>query len=165
MRNLPEIGQKLRIQRKLNNKLSIQKIQILIISALLAGTFFGCNKAQTPIIPNVPVYLVIYPNDPLYYDVQIVGGWMYIGGGYRGILLYRVSNEEFAAYERACPGAPEADCGRIEVDLSSNITAYCPCDSTSYLLLDGSQLSGPGPGIPLKAYGTDWDGNKLVIYN
>jgi nitrite reductase/ring-hydroxylating ferredoxin subunit len=133
----------------------------LLIGALIAS----CDKAQAPVIPEVPVYLVIYPNDPIYFDVQTVGGWMYIGGGFRGILLYRVSVDQFAAYERACPGAPEADCGQIQVDLSSNITAYCPCDSTSYLLLDGSQVSGPGPGRPLKAYGTDWDGNRLTIFN
>ena len=138
--------------------------KVVVVLMIIFG-IGACNSAQAPIIPEVPVYKVIYPNDPLYFDVQQVGGWMYLSGGYRGILLYRKTQDEFVAFERACPGVPEADCGQIQVDLSSNITAYCSCDSTSYLLLDGSQISGPGPGKPLKAYGTDWNGSELIIFN
>jgi len=138
----------------------------LIGVIILILTSLSCRRdTQDPgFIPDVPVSLYVYPNDPLFFDLQLIGGWVYIEGGVRGILVYRSDFNEFIAYERACPSVPLEDCSRIEVQ-SDNFTAICPCDSTTYQIIDGLQISGPGGGLPLKRYQTSFDGNTLYIFN
>jgi nitrite reductase/ring-hydroxylating ferredoxin subunit len=139
----------------------MKKPLFLLITTLVFA--IACNKGPVHVIPDVPVNIYIYPNDPLFFDLQAVGGWVYVSGGYRGILVYRKTFDEFVAYDRACPSAPDGSC-RATVELN-NITLLCDCDSTRYQLYDGFQVSGPGGGIPLKTYRTTFDGNALHIYN
>jgi nitrite reductase/ring-hydroxylating ferredoxin subunit len=136
---------------------------LLFVLPLAFIALLSCNKGPLHVIPDVPVNIYIYPNDPLFFNLQAVGGWVYVSGGYRGILVYRKTFDEFMAYDRACPSTPDGGC-RATVE-QNNITLLCDCDSTRYQLYDGLQVSGPGGGIPLKAYRTSFDGNALHIYN
>src|SRR4051812_5159969 len=80
-------------------------------------TLLSCHKkAKTqPIanhpVPYVPVAISVYPNDPLNFALQSIGGWKYIDGGINGIVVYRKSDQEFVALERTSsyhPDKPEA---------------------------------------------------------
>jgi hypothetical protein len=121
----------------------------------------GSNAYQG--IPNVAVDLYIYPSDPLYTSISVVGGWQYVPGGSKGIIVYRNSFEEFSAYERHTPYDPEKDCSVAYVD-SFNLVAVDSCSKTQYTLIDGSVLSGEGT-LPLKPYFTSFDGEVLRITN
>lgn len=127
---------------------------VLLVSA--------CKKDDQG-IPNVSVNIQIYTTDPSFVNLNAVGGWVYITGGSRGILVYRSSNTDFKAYDRHCPFEPENTCGRVEVD-SSNIQVVDNCCGSKFLITDGSVTQGPA-SMPLKQYSTSFDGSVLHIYN
>jgi nitrite reductase/ring-hydroxylating ferredoxin subunit len=143
-----------------HSKVIMLKLIKYIIPLLLLIT--SCKKDDTG-IPYVRVDIYIYTTDPNFVNLNAVGGWVYITGGSRGIIVYRSSNTEFKAYDRHCPYKPEDACGRVEVD-SSNIQVVDPCCGSKFLLPDGGVTQGPA-GMPLKSYGTSFDGSVLHIYD
>ncbi len=121
----------------------------------------SCRKDnQKPEIPYVVVNIQLYPNT---LDYIPVSGWVYVTGGYRGLIVYRMTDNDFMAYERTCPYDPDKDCARVEVE-SSNITAVDSCCGSQYILTDGSPIRGPS-GYSLQQYRTSYDGNQLRIFN
>jgi nitrite reductase/ring-hydroxylating ferredoxin subunit len=136
---------------------------------LTVGLFFfllpGCSKTSENAndIPYVAVNFSINPNSTEYIRLNTVDGWEYLTGGYRGILVFRKSVNEFVSFERACPYDWQNTNARIVVD-TSGITAYCPVCKSKYILLDGTPYSGPSR-YPLKQYQTSYDGNLLYISN
>jgi nitrite reductase/ring-hydroxylating ferredoxin subunit len=128
---------------------------------LAAITFNSCGKEETrDVIPYVYVNFAMYPNT---IDFIADGQWAYVSGGYKGIIIYRPQNDEFMAYERACPHDPLIDGARVEVESSGIIAIDSVCGSR-FLLTDGSPIEGPA-GISLKQYRTSYDGHILMVYN
>jgi len=138
------------------------KLKILLFICLF---FTACKKERTDytLIPDVPVEIVLYTTQPSFFPVGVVGGWMYVNGGSRGIILYRYSIDEFRAYERHTPYKADKTCARAIVD-SVNVVAVELCDSSKYVLTTGAVLEGPAV-LSLKQYNTSFDGNTLRIYN
>ena len=133
----------------------------LLTLLILSG---GCTKEQPhDTIPNVAVDLYLDINSTLYVQLATVGGWLYLTGGYKGILVYRVSADEFVAYDRACPYDPFEDKARLQMDLG-NLTVVDTFCTSKFVIIDGSVLEGPAT-VPLKRYFTTFDGNILHIYN
>ncbi len=124
----------------------------------------SCKKDEKGRVPDVAVDIYININKPDHSDLQTTGGWVYLTGGSKGIIVYRRSSNEFKAYDRHCTHRPSKDCGRAHVD-SSDIKIHCrPCSGSEYSIMDGSVLKGPATQ-PLKSYGTSFDGDVLHIYN
>ena len=124
----------------------------------------GCSKDDNNSnIPLVNVNYTININNPAYNSVQVSGGWMYLNGGSRGIILYRANNDEFKAMDRHCTYNPTSSCALVSVD-NTNITAYDDCCGSKFLITDGSVTQGPA-NLPLKQYNTSFDGSVLRIYN
>ena len=113
-------------------------VNILICLLLISCTRTTDNTA----IPLVTVNQTIYVSDPLFFDLNPIGGWVYLNGGSRGILVYRNGEDDFQAYDRHCTYSVNDLCGRIEVD-SSNILAIDTCCGSAFLLSDGSVTAGP----------------------
>jgi len=136
------------------------------LSVILLFLLFvaGCKKEDPqPQIPEVYVNFFINPNSTEYLELNAPGGWVYVTGGYRGILLYRLTMSEFLAFERTCPYDPEHSGARVEVE-ESGATCVCPVCSSKYILLDGSPFEGPSPYL-MKQYRTTYDGTLLYVYN
>lgn len=124
----------------------------------------ACSKEKNSNeIPVVAVNFVITPNSTEYLELNGVGGWVTVTGGYRGIIIYRKSITEFMAFERACPFDWEQTNARVEVEVSG-LTAICPSCKSKFILLDGTPFEGPS-NYPLKPYQTQYDGNLLYIFN
>ena len=131
---------------------------VLLLNLFL---FSSCDENKNP-IPTVYVDIYIDLNDPLYYDLQSVGGYVYITGGVNGILIYRSSADDFNAYDRTCPYDP--DIGRVVVDDASlNAVDSVGCKSEFSLLLDGAVSQGPAQ-FPLKAYTCNYDMNAQILH-
>ena len=130
---------------------------ILIITVLI-----GCKRNQQQ-IRNVPVNITIYPSTPAYFNLSVPGGWVYINGGVKGIIVYKKSNDEFLAYERCSTYEPENECA-VNVDTTNNVILIDPCSNSRFLITDGSVQQGPA-FQSLKKYFTSWDGNALYISN
>ncbi len=125
--------------------------------------FISCRKRDNQVVPNVPVEINIYTTDPLFFNLQVTGGWEYITGGSRGILIYRSSNNDFLAFDRHCPYKVDDPCGQVKVN-STNISAVDSCCGSQFSIIDGSVQKGPA-AMPLKLYQTTFDGSVLHIFN
>ena len=135
-------------------------LYIIIISLL----FLRCSKNQDQGIPLVRVDTTIYANNPSFNNISVPGTWMYINGGSRGIIIYRVSNEEFKAYDRHCTFEPDNSCGLVSVDATNIAGVDGDCCGSTFILTDGAVTKGPAT-LPLKQYQTSFDGSVLKIFN
>ncbi|GIV41934.1 MAG: hypothetical protein KatS3mg034_1244 [Vicingaceae bacterium] len=136
-------------------------LQILLIFMILFG--LHCSKEYQGQVPYVPVNITITTSDPEFFDLNAVGGWTYITGGSRGIIVYRYSQDEFRAYDRHCPYDPASSCALVSVD-ANNIEASDPCCQSAFILSTGQPVRGPS-SFPLKSYQTSFDGTVLRITN
>jgi nitrite reductase/ring-hydroxylating ferredoxin subunit len=132
---------------------------------LLLIFIFSCKKDTIDSsIPFRQVNLLIYPNDPAYFDISSPGGHVYINGGYNGIIIYRFNQEEFRVFDRACPYDPLETCARVHFDSQGDVLVKDTCCLSRFQVIDGSVVSGPA-AQPLKPYNHSYDGNVLHIYN
>jgi hypothetical protein len=129
---------------------------------LLAITGITCKKEQQG-VPYAYVNFTIYINDPQNIQLTTIGGWKYVAGGYRGLVIYRKSQSEFMIYDRACPVHADESDAIVEVDSSNILLKENKCGS-QFLLSDGSTIGGPAV-VPLQRYNYIFDGNALRVQN
>ena len=124
----------------------------------------SCVRNQN-IVPYVYVNQYINISLPSYSSLNAVGGWIYITGGSKGIIVYRQSFDQFSAYDRHCTYNANDPCGKASVD-STNSFVECSCDGSQYQLYDGLVIQGPAL-YSLKPYQTTFDPltNQLHIFN
>lgn len=146
----------------------IKKSVVLILTAICCGVACSCKKNQQPYFPNVGFEEYIYLNNPSSQDLQTVSGYIYHTGGYKGLIVFRRSfdpvqpENDFIAFDRACPEHFNEDCGSLEVD-DDAIFAVCGCNQEKYLLYDGAPSDGAS--LPLRQYRVVLNGNVLVVSN
>lgn len=123
----------------------------------------SCERTNPSGIPYVPVNYQLTVSNPEFAPLLAVGGWLYIGGGSRGIIVYRATPEEFRAFDRHCTFQVNDNC-RVSVD-NTDITAHdSECCDSKFLLVDGAPIDGPA-NLGLHQYNTTFDGNVVMIFN
>ena len=128
---------------------------------LLLLAFAGCKKDRDE-VPNVYVDIYLYSTDPYFLPLNAIGGWVYLSGGSKGIIVFRKSQTEFTAYDRHCTyKTPEAN--QVAVDASNLFAVDAVCNS-KFFITDGSASQGPAIK-PLKYYQVAFDGTVLHIFN
>jgi hypothetical protein len=141
--------------------------KIVLITLVFFTLFYSCKKKSTNAsenpVPSVPVNLTIYPNDPLNFKLQAIGGWIYINGGINGIILYHKSQQEFIAIERTSSYLPDNPSAKVVV-MSDNFTCRDTISDSRWQIIDGTVTKGPAQW-GLRLYGTTFDGNVLKIKN
>ncbi len=141
---------------------------ILLIS-VLALSLGSCKKStdNNQNIPNVPVNFTIQLSLPAYTNLNSPGGSVEIPGvGYKGIVVYRMSIDNFVAFDMACSYDPLVSEAICHIDSSGIIMVDSHCGSKFGLTSGGSVVKGPATG-PLKPYNVtaDFSTNTLVVYN
>jgi len=124
------------------------------------------SKQQSDVnnpVQSIPVNITVYPNDPLSFKIQSIGGWMYLTGGINGILLYRKSEMEFVAIERSSTYLPDNAKAKI-IMMPDNFTLRDTVSDSRWQVFDGTVTKGPA-SWPLRLYGTVYDGSVLHIKN
>lgn len=145
-------------------KINIPSVRIILATLLSVTLVISCKKEeQAPEIPYVYVNFQINPNTTEYINLNAVGGWETVFGGYQGILIYRMSANEFVAFDRACPYDPLVKGAQVRVDESS-ITCTCPVCGSKFIMTDGTPYGGPSH-FPMKQYSAIYDGVILYISN
>lgn len=134
----------------------------LLLLFLVLPVLITCRN-QEQVVPNVAVNITLYINDPQNAALTTIGGWLYVNGGNRGIVVHRKSQNEFVAFDRTCPYNANQASAQVSVDSSNVILEDRSCGS-KFLLSDGSAIQTPAL-VPLKAYTTSFDGNALRIVN
>jgi Rieske Fe-S protein len=152
----------------------IKQIKIFFVLALTAFVFSCAKKSTNQNVQNnctiskagsTPVNYTILAGSGQFFPISIIGGYTYISGyGVKGILVYRLSQSQFMAYERSCTkdGCDNAK-ALVWVQTGNTACKDSICGS-NFSIMDGSIQNGPAT-IPLYQYHTTWDGNQLHIYN
>ncbi|HLU85807.1 MAG TPA: hypothetical protein VKZ45_10055 [Vicingaceae bacterium] len=135
----------------------------ITLFTLIIISFSSCNKDENANIPYVPVNIYMQTTDPQFIQLNAVNSWIYITGGSRGIIVYKVSNEQFRAFDRHCTFQPAETCALVNVE-TNNVSALCDCCGSQFLITDGSVLRSPAV-LPLREYNTSYDGATLRIFN
>lgn len=142
---------------------SITKKGKKLLIMFLFLSFITCNKDSNSNIPFVPVNIVMQTTDPQFIGLNAVNSWIYLIGGSRGIIVFKVSNNQFRAFDRHCTFQPQNTCALVSVE-TNNISGLDDCCGSRFLITDGSVLNGPAI-LPLKEYSTSFDGATLRIFN
>ena len=135
----------------------------------------GCKEKdeQSPI---APVDITLDPNSTIYQEINVPGGWMYLGESdgviypSRGIIVYRMTTDQFLAFERTPPYKPDSCCNASGTICTRLIVEdFYPfvqdtCTNSSFLIIDGSPAEGPANRY-LWQYYAEYDGYLLYIHD
>jgi hypothetical protein len=124
-----------------------------------------CNNQNQNPVPFVPVDVTIDIQLPSYSNLQGVGGWTYLNGGSRGIIVYRKGIDEFVAFDRHSPADVSGTCPLpLYPDSQNFLQLKDSCNNAVFSLYDGSPVSNSIYG--LRQYATQFNGNNLLrVYN
>jgi hypothetical protein len=141
-------------------------MNIRFLSILLLHLFLtGCKKNNVNPVPNIPFDILVDINLPSYNSLNGVGGWCYVNGGSRGIIVYRRTIDEFIAFDRNSPVDPNGTCpSPLFPDQDNFLQLNDTCNNATFSLYDGMPISNSSFG--LRQYATSFDGNSILrIYN
>jgi len=138
-----------------------RKYLSLTILFLLIAVLVACDKEDWNPVPLVEVDFRINLEFQ-YIELNSPGGWVNVFGGFGGIVIYRISIDQFTAFDRACPLHPYDINARVTVD--NPPLAKCPVCESEFLLLDGSVILGPARH-PLRPYRTFFNNPFLSVTN
>jgi len=138
-----------------------RKGKILLI---FCGMFISSCKEEKYPIPNVPVNITINLDLPSYLPLNAPGGYVYVSGGSRGIVVYR-HFDEFVALDRHSTYNSDEECAVVSVDPDNIFELEDTCSGSRFSIMNGCVIQGPAK-FGLKKYTTYWDGAYTVnIYN
>lgn len=160
------MGQFLRIPSISNHyfcPMQTRQLFCFLLAITVSAVFTSCNRSNGSGIPYVPVNYQLTVSNPEFSPLLAIGGWVYIGGGSKGIIVYRFSPEDFRAYDRHCTYLVDDDC-RVSMDNTDIFAVDNVCCSSKFLIVDGAPTEGPA-AIGLQQYNTSFDGNTLRINN
>jgi len=132
-------------------------------SLLLLVVFLNCSSDQSDDpIPYQPFAdITMNLNLPENTVLRSQGGYRYISGGIRGIILYNAGSNVFYAYERNCSFHPNEACATVNVD-ASTLFMIDPCCNSQFNFSTGNPQGGAA-WRPLRKYRTSLIGNELTI--
>ncbi len=131
------------------------------ISIILLFVNYSCQGLGEHPVPNVAVSVQINIMLPSYSNLQSVGGYAYVNGGVKGLVIYRRSIDEFVCYDRMSTAEGGYDCTPLEVDQDNFLFLNDQCSDAVYSLLDGTVISGNAV-YGLRNYQTNFDGFSIL---
>lgn len=137
----------------------------LIFSSLFIFKSCGNTEDTVSCFPDVNIDVVLNLNLPTYFDLQTVGGWIYVdeqSDGTRGLIIVRTTNG-FKIYDRNAPHiCPDKN---TTLQVENNIKVVCPEDGAEWILLTGQPTKISN--LPPKTYPYTYNpvSNVLTIYN
>jgi nitrite reductase/ring-hydroxylating ferredoxin subunit len=134
-----------------------------LILVLSLATSMAClpDLSDDAIPPAAFSTLTINLNLAEYQDLKTKGSLEINDIGVRGVILYKVNESTYHAYEKNCSYHPNDACATVSVDASTLFMIdYC-CNST-FALATGYPTSGPA-WRPLRQYETSLTGQTLTI--
>ncbi|MDR1973510.1 MAG: hypothetical protein LBQ31_02430 [Bacteroidales bacterium] len=86
-------------------------------------------------MPVPAVSFNVYPRG-IDYDLRTIGGYkIFTSQGYAGIIVYHYMENEFLAFDLACPNDYQQGC-KVEYN-SSTLLLECKCCGTTFSIFDG----------------------------
>jgi nitrite reductase/ring-hydroxylating ferredoxin subunit len=135
--------------------------KFVVIPLMVIGFALACKPESDDPIPYLPFAdIIVNLSLPENYTLQFNGGFKYLGGGVKGIILYHGTGSTFYAFERNCSFQPNDACSTVEME-NTNLRLIDPCCS-SVFNFDGNPTSGPARK-PLRQYRVDAQGTTLTV--
>ena len=130
------------------------------------GLFLSCskddnNRNNNPYIPEYNFSVSLDRNLPLYSGLNTPVNPILItneNAGVKGIIVMKISDTDFRAWEANCPNQYPQECSRMTIN---GLNAKCPCDGIEYSIFTGV---GSGP-YTMKSYRVEVLGDIVRIYN
>ncbi len=141
-------------------------LSITLISSILM-LFQSCGNREETVscFPNVSVNVVLNLNLPAYYNLQTIGGWIYVNeqnSGTKGLIIVKTSSG-FKIYDRNAPHiCPESN---TTLQVVNDIKIVCPKDQAEWILLTGQPTSVAQIAPKTYPYSYDAATNVISIYN
>jgi nitrite reductase/ring-hydroxylating ferredoxin subunit len=118
-----------------------KKMKKYLLSLFFLGLFGCCsNDTKRNVNPFLPDYSFSYPINltlPSFQPLTSNVNAMYLnaqGVGVKGIIVLRVSETDYRAWEAACPNQYPSDCSTMTI---VGLDAKCACDNQKYSLFTG----------------------------
>ena len=148
------------------------QLKYLSLAVLILFLFTQCGgKNKDDEIPVVPVNIYIDLNINTSAPLNTLGGFIYVTGGNKGIILLHNYDDNYLAIERTCSYHPYDSCNLITMD-NSGISLKCGSYSgTTFNACCGSAFTIEGyvsksPATrPLRTYTVSKSSNIVHIYN
>jgi len=138
-------------------------MRVFLFSLIVLATLgIAACRDREALIPVVDVNINININEPQFFDLSIPTGYAYVVGGSRGIIVYRLGQNEFIALERHSPHNVEDNCQVFVKE--DGLIIEDPCSGSQWLITDGSIVNGP-TAFALRVYNTTFSDPILSIYN
>ena len=160
---------------KLGKDFILMRSKLLILLLLVTMGYSSCKKANSTTTNSdffTPVY--VYTNIDIsfaqYNALQQMQGYLYLPGGYRGIIIYHTIDDQFVAFDRACPVKTDSACAYVSMDSvpirfrcgTPGTKAWNKCCTSTFDAAYGSPLSGEAKR-GLKQYYTSKQGTVIYI--
>lgn len=148
---------------------------MMVLVGLSLTLASSCKKGEPAgeEIPNTPVSLQVNLDLPAYFDLTILGNWVYFPDGFDGIIVYHGFDGDYYAFDRACSFEPFKDCSQLWIDSTTRIHMNCgsydngiftKCCDSRYEIPSGFPVEGPAQRA-MKQYFVNRSGNTLFISN
>lgn len=135
---------------------------VLLGCLLLAVSCDRCKNNQ--LLPVINFSYTININEPDYFDLSVVTGFLYFDAGNVKLIIYRNAVDEFMVYDARSTYNPSDPCiCRVSDD---HVFIEDPCSDSKWLLTDGSIANGPaGQSLIVYDYAFDPATGVLHFYN
>ena len=144
------------------------KIKILCITSVSIFIHCACTSLDDDVIPYVELDMnPINIYDPTYSDLSSPLGCVIIPDeGYEGngIVVFRVSENEFKAYDATCTYEIEEGCA-VEEDETNILGVKCPCCGSKFELVNDGVVTSGKAQYSLKSYRISYSEPYIYIYN
>lgn len=141
----------------------MKKYLLLILLPLLFGCSQDSFKNSNPYLPNYGFSIDLNLNLPQYNQLLYTANAVYVndaGAGIRGVFVFNTGNENYVAFDAACPNQALSSCSTMTIN---GIKALCACDGAEYSFFSGQ---APGKEYPMKQYRVQkTSATSLRIYN
>lgn len=118
-------------------------MKFIVAFLLILSLSFACNKHKNHPVPNLPFDTEINLTLPSYSSLQGVGGYAYVQGGIKGLVVYHRGVNDFVCFDRMSTAENAADCDSgLVVNPDNFLVLDDPCSEAQYSLYDGSIVSG-----------------------
>lgn len=134
-------------------------MRLLILTKISFFLLFinsSCDPLRDHPVPEVGVSVQINIMLPSYSSLQSVGGYAYVNGGVKGLIVYRKSIAEFVCFDRMSTAEGGMECEPVDVDPDNYLFLNDSCSDAVYSLIDGSLISGNAE-YGLRPYRTNFD--------
>ncbi|HMI07982.1 MAG TPA: hypothetical protein VK528_10580 [Flavobacterium sp.] len=133
---------------------------------LLMPFLFSCDhdsdtRNTNPFIPDYSFSVTINMNLPAYSGLHSALNPVAVnieGAGVSGLILMKISDTDYRAWEANCPNQYPSACSRLTIE---GTNAKCPCDGLVYSLFTGVG----GGAYTMKPYRVEILSDALRVYN